>query len=294
MNIPGSYKRSVAKLTRFESYRSEKHSGEKIVEEYTPVQYYESIKNRVIFTYNNLVISKKKKVQRLIPTIRRWRLRGQLLQSLSILMTAFVLYALFGANDTFFRGPHNSWPNGLYVAYILFMIFAPIIVFIVGGLIQTKGRKLFAEYIEVWNPLKAPMEIVKLNDGRIAILNYLSRDMSMAKYSRAVDGNGEPLKPHSIIDESKYRDDAVIKSCYAIDKVISATAVEDGILLESSGFFYGLRRAIRTGNHSDSKTKFEYFLWTECAVDYRREIIPCIYENFDDLKGNLMAGCTNK
>lgn len=288
MHIPDKFRENIKKLTPFEEMRKEKHSGEKIITDYNPVQYYEKLKKDTDYIYENEVIVKKAKIPKLIPTIGKWKKIGLVIQLMALIVIGYAVYAIGFANETLIQGPRENWDGGAYVLYLMSIVLGPVILLVVGGIVQTLGRKQFAQYIEVWNPLKAPMEIRKLKKGRIAIVEYRARNMKKAEYNSCFDKEGNPVDYNSVLDLKDSQDITVINSCYVIDKVKKVELVKDGIKLSSSGKFYGLRAADQTSNvHRTGSSHLRFYAWTECEVKERHEIIPNIFMRMGDIYADL-------
>ncbi len=74
-----------------------------------------------------------------------------------------------------------------------------------------------------------------------------------------------------------------ISEVYVPTKIISVKMTRNGILLESSGKFYGIRTSyvVRYGhNHAPG---FHFRDWAEMDIDYRKEVIPVTWTNIEAL-----------
>lgn len=286
--ITEQFKENVKKLYIFEKYRNEQHTNEKIDESCSPVDAYNDFKDSFQVRYSNLVITKNKKIPKLIKTIGKWKTIGGFIQFLALLNFVYIILMLSVYKENLLDYPRYNWDEGLYMAYMLLVILGPALLLIIGGFVRIIGRKPFAEYIEVWNPMKAPVEVVRLSDGRVAIISYLTRDMNKGKYLKAVSASGEPLTTHPIWESTEYEDDAVMKYCYIIDAIHSLKETRDGFEIVSSGQFKGLRIAGYTHNkRRNTNIRMPYYLWTECDVKHRKEVIPNIFENMEYLGTDL-------
>lgn len=249
---------SVKTIEYFELERCEMHSEERIVkqDEYTPIQFYENLVNKTIKKYDNLVISENKKIPHMIPTIRKWKTIGDAIQILGVILVAIFVLSLNGER---LKGRIAS----IIVVLILQLI--------VGRLVKVIGRKPFGEYTLCWKKTLPHMDIRELDDGKLAITKYMKRDETAGNYE-------------DIITNEKQQ--SIVKYTYIIDKVISCERVKDGIMLESAGKFYGLR-AVRLTTGEGATDYKDGYAFTEVKVDYRREIIPCIFANMDELYCSL-------
>lgn len=110
-----------------------------------------------------------------------------------------------------------------------------------------------ADYIEVWNTfanIKGPIEINCLNNGQLAIIKYENRDKTQGKYLSALNAD-DTIWQGGVFDWLFFP--TYVQYIYIIDSVKSCTRTKNGLMLESSGVFYGRRAAIRRNIRGHNK-----------------------------------------
>lgn len=246
---------NIKQIEIFELQRCEMHSGERLVKasEYTPVEYYERLKNNTEKVFHNRIVFENISPSKLISTVRIWNILGGLVLLLGLCVTVILVPKIL---------------TKFIIAVIV------LIIVLLSNTVRKQGRKSLGEYLEVCDKNRPHLEIRKMRDGKISIVAYQRRDEKPARCKAPND------------DEMI---ESVIKYCYTIDKIIACSHVKDGILIESKGIFHGLRRSDEWYT-KNGKEAFEYngsYQWVELSIDYRREVIPAIFEDMDELETTL-------
>ena len=70
---------------------------------------------------------------------------------------------------------------------------------------------------------------------------------------------------------------------------MSVKMTRNGILLESSGKFYGIRTSYTIRFGHNSAPAFHFKDWSEMDIDYRKEVIPVTWTNIEALFKALQA-----
>ena len=269
--------KNIEKLSTGEKYRKEQHDSTRIIfnREISPVQMYQNVMDNTVFTYKNRVPEEGKKVITRLKGIRRKKIAGSIVQWIGVLL--LVLFVLLTFNDAFREWSNIKEPIGLAI-----FLGIPVFLFI-GGCIRVSGRTFMADYLQVWNPLKSPVEFNCLTNGQLVLMYYSCRDKSCGGYSSAL--NPDDTIWHSRGLGFKYvRIPTYVNYMYVIDSIKSCTRTENGLMIESSGRYYGVRGARHVG---DSDGTWLH-VFAEIHVSYRKEEIPAIFADMEQLEAALM------
>ncbi len=272
--------KNIEKLFLNEKYRKEKHDSSRIIfnREISPVQMYQNLMDNTVFTYKNRVPEEGSKVITSLKGIRRKRIIGSIIQWIGVLL--IVLFVLLILNYK-----SIEWDNSIKLASLLSMPVG-ILVFTVGGFIRISGRKFMGEYLEVWNKLsnlKGPIEINCLKNGQLAIVKYRHRDKSCGDYLSALNPDGTIWHGNFF---NCIRIPTYVEYMYIIDSIKSCARTESGLMIESSGKYYGRRWA--WNSYYRSSRPIPFYVFTETYVSYRKEEIPVIFDNMDQLESSLI------
>ena len=281
------FQKNIKKLILNEKYRKEKHDNSRIIfnREISPVQMYQNLMDNTVFTYKNRVPQEDSKVITELKGIKRNRIVGSIIQLIGVLL--IVLFVLFVLN---YKSIECS--NNMKLAALLSMFVGALIFIIVGGFIRISGRTFMADYIQVWNKLSilnGPIEINCLKNGQLAIIKYRHRDKSCGEYISA-------LNPDDTIWHGDFfarvKIPTYVECMYIIDSIESCTRTENGLMIESTGRYYGKRcaRIWHHGGSNDNRTnnKTRGYVFTEVHISYRKEEIPAILENMEQLESSLI------
>lgn len=273
----GAFQNNIDKLDMREKYRKEQHDGTRIIfqREISPVQMYQNVMDKTVFLYKNRVPEEGKRIITRLNGIKGKRIAGSVIQWTGVLLTAlFVLFV--------FRYQSIDWNNHIKITFMLAMAAGILILLVLGGFIRISGRKLMADYLDVWNPLKAPVEINRLENGQLAIIKYKNRDKSCGAYPSALNPD-DTIWKGTMLNCSMLP--TYVEYMYIIDCVKSCSKTKSGILIESSGRTYGMRMARLY--HSNSEP-FRLSVFAESHISYRRDEIPAIFTDMDQLESSLM------
>lgn len=268
---------NIEKLDIREKYRKEQHDSSRIIfnREISPVQMYQNVMNNTVFIYKNRVPEDGKKVITGLKGIRRRRIAGSIIQWIGVLL--IILFVLFT-----FNYKSVEWNNNIKLAFMLAILAGIPAFLIIGTSIKTSGRKFMIDYLDVWNPMKSPIEFNCLANGQLVLMKYARRDKSCGVYLSA-------LNPDDTIWHGNLLNRMTIPTyadnIYVIDSIKSCTRTENGLMIESSGRFYGARRArCLYNNHHDTWLS----VFAETHVSYRKDEIPAIFANMEQLEASLM------
>ena len=285
-DIRAKYQANIEKLTYDEKRRGEQHGDTRIVfyQEMPPIQMYKNVRDNTEFVYRNRVPYEGTKVIKNLKGVGLQRRIGMAVQWLGLLITVlFVIYI--------FNYQSIDWDNDLKIALALIMFFmGPIVLPIVGGSIRIYGRKYLIDYLRVGNSLAgSPMEINRLSNGQLVILSYMIMDKSCSTYLSALNMDdtewSDPIGTRIPFNREKIP--TYIDYMYIIDSVKSCKRTKNGLLIESSGRYYGTRMAYAE-YHRDSVTNATVLsVFTEAQITYRKEEILDIFMDMDQLEVEL-------
>lgn len=271
------FQKNLQKLTLNEKYRKEKHDSSRIIynREISPVQMYQNLMDNTVFTYANRVPEEGSKIITSLKGIKRKRIVGSIIQWIGVLLIALFVFYTFNFKSI-------EWDDNIKLGIALAMFVGIPVFLLTGAFIRASGRKFMADYLEVWNKLKAPIEINCLKNGQLAIIKYRHRDKSCGSYVCA-------LNPDDTIWFGTVftcnRVPTYVEYMYIIDRIESCTRTENGLMIESSGRCYG-KRWVRTRHNKNSKTMCHVF--AETQISYRKDEIPSIFSNEEQLEAALM------
>ncbi len=284
-DIRAKYQANIEKLTYDEKRRGEQHGDTRIVfyQEMPPIQIYKNARDNTEFVYRNRVPEEGPKVINNLKGVGLQRRIGMAVQWLGLFITVlFVIYI--------FNYQSIDWDNDLKIALALIMFFmGPIVLPIVGGSIRIYGRKYLIDYLRVRSStFGSPMEINRLSNGQLVILSYMTMDKSCSTYLSALNMDDTEWKgvrtPFTSEEIPTYVD-----YMYIIDSVKSCKRTKNGLMLESSGRYYGTRTAY-TEHYSNDNGPDDYvnvLVFTEAQITYRKEEILDIFTDMDQLEVEL-------
>lgn len=263
--------KNIRKLEDFERMRKEQHDNERIIfnRECSLEQMFQNLMRHVSVTYKNRVIEERKKIPSLIKGIRRKNLIFYVFLLLAVLVCV-----------CFFCIDWLSMENGGVKTLLMLSLFAaPLLLLIVGGCFKCSGRKYMAEYIEVWNIVKPPVEIVRLSNGQLAVISYAARDKGSMKHTSALNEDDTLQRQYF---------STPVNSVYIIDKISSCSRTANGLMIESAGRYYGIRAAYWHRNiNSSAHIHSCSYVFAEAHISYRKEEIPTIFTDWDSLEASL-------
>ena len=272
------FQENIKKLTYKEKDRKEEHGNSRIIfnREIPPVNIYQNVMNNTTFIYRNRVPSEGGKLISRLKGIRGKKIMGSVIQWIGVLMTVISAYMLFFYDI-------EDWDANIKGLLAVLMLSGVTVFLIIGGIIRTRGRAYMSDYIEVWNPLKAPVEINRLANGQLAVIKYINRDKSCGLYKSA-------LNPDDTIQTQRI-DMKMIPTyamyIYIIDQIKSCEKTKNGVMVESSGRYYGARWAWKKYNTHTNKYTW-YYVFTETHISYKKEEIPDIFTDMEQLEASLM------
>ena len=134
--------------------------------------------------------------------------------------------------------------------------------------------------------LRSDTKFYKMDNGQIAFADLCE---SSYPYPSVFDNEEVLHKPTWKSSNMLNTRETRIIEVYVPTKIISAKMTRNGILLESSGRFYGVRTScvIRIGHNHSSGFRFED--WSEMDIDYRKEVIPVTWTNLEGLLRELQT-----
>lgn len=262
--------KKLLRRTEFEVYRKEKHSNARLVtySEYTPEQFLKAF-NRS--KYNCIAMRDEYKKNDDIPEFK--------LRKIYFALVWFVVYiSLYTIIITRMIMVGNG--DSLKELSTILMLMAVGLIFVlptltIAYLFKFVGMPPFNAY------LYGETKFYRMANGQIAFADISKKGYS---YTSMFDDYGEMFHPTSKnLLNVKHSE---IREVYVPTRIISVKMTRNGILLESSGTFYGLRnsKTVR-GGHS----VFHYEAWAEMDIDYRKEVIPVTWTNLEGLFSSLQA-----
>ncbi len=283
-DIRAKYQANIEKLTYDEKRRGEQHGDARIVfyQEMPPIQMYKNVRDNTEFVYRNRVPEEGPKVINNLKGVGLQRKIGMPLQRIGLLV--FILSWVYVFVATIIDLNENFKPIAL-----IMLIMGPVL-FIVGGSIRIYGRKYLIEYLRVRSSsFGSPMEINRLSNGQLVILSYMTMDKSCSTYLSALNMDDTVWKgvrtPFTSEEIPTY-----VNYMYIIDSVKSCKRTKNGLMLESSGRYYGTRTAYTEHYSNDNGQLDDYvnaLVFTEAQVTYRKEEILDIFMDMDQLEVEL-------
>lgn len=265
--------KKLLRRTEFELYRKEKHSNARLItySEYTPEEFLRAF-NRS--KYNCISMRDEYKTNEDIPEFK--------LRKIYFALTWIVVYvSLYTIILTRMIMVGNG--DSLKELSTILMLIAVGLIFLlptltVAFLFKFLGMPPFNAY------LYGDTKFYRMANGQIAFADISRKGYS---YTSMFDNYGEIFHPTSKdLLNLKHTE---IREVYIPTRIISVKMTRNGILLESSGKFYGLRtsRSVRTGSTNGAVYHFE--AWSEMDIDYRKEVIPVTWTNLENLFIALQA-----
>ncbi|MCD8098121.1 MAG: hypothetical protein LUE31_08835 [Lachnospiraceae bacterium] len=278
----GQYQNTIEKLSLYEKYRKEQHDSTSVIfnREMQPNLMYQNLINSTVFIYQNRVPTEGSGVITHLKGVGRKRTIGIIIQLLSLPLLA--VFLLFLSNYK-----QIEWNDTLKLVLTFVLLFGIPAAITVGGMIRIFGRKLMIEYLEVWNSVagKPPIEINLLTNGQLVITKYLKRDKTCGSYLSVL--NPDDTVWHGTVFD-RIHIPSFVEYMYVIDSVKSCVDTEDGIMIETSGRFYGARGALHSYNNHGRGESVWYCVFAQSHISYRKDEIPAILTNMDHLKSTLM------
>ena len=278
------YQRNIENLTYQEYRRKEKHESTRIIfnSEATPENMYQNVMNNTTFIFRNRVFSEGRKIISRLKGIRGKKNAGAALIWLGVLITAISAYILFFCNSEDFTFSIKRILAAVMVSG------APVFL-IIGLFVRCSGRRYMMDYLNAWNPFSTPTEINRLVNGQIVIIGYATNDRGCGSYTSALKSDDtiwdeRPTGQSAGFVETFYNTTLIptyVNYMYIIDSIKSCTKTKSGIMIESSGRYYG----IRSVNGSDRRV---YWVFTEVYISYKKEEILDIFTNMELLESSLM------
>lgn len=265
--------KKLLRRTEDEFYRREKHSNARLVtySEYTPEMFLRAF-NRS--KYNCISLRDEGKKNEDIPEFK--------LRKIYFALTWIIVYAsLYTIIITRMIKVGNG--DSLKELSTILMLIAVGLIFVlptltVASIIKYVGMPPFNAY------LYGDTKFYRLSNGQIGFADIRKKGYV---YSSMFDNYGEIF--HTTSKNTVNMKNTEIRELYVPSKIISVKMTRNGILLESSGLFYGLRnsRSVRKGSTNAPVYHFE--AWSEMNIDYRKEVIPVTWTNIEGLYRELLA-----
>lgn len=265
--------KKLLRRTEFEFNRKEKHSNARLItySEYTPEKFLRAFN---LSKYNCISMRDEYKTNKDIP---EFKLRNMyfaltwIVVYASLFLTIFIrLYQL--DNMDVLKEPK------MIITLIFTALFFILPTLALAYLTKFLGMPPFNAY------LYGDTKFYRMANGQIAFADISKKGYS---YTSMFDDYGEIFHPTAKdLLNIKHTE---IREVYVPTRIISVKMTRNGILLESSGLFYGLRnsRSVRKGSTNAPVYHFE--AWSEMDVDYRKEVIPVTWTNIEGLFRELQA-----
>lgn len=128
--------------------------------------------------------------------------------------------------------------------------------------------------------LRSDTKFFRMNNGQIAFADLSEEGFS---YPSVFENPGAVHNPKWEEARKFNYKSSKVGEVYVPTKIISVKMTRNGILLESSGKFYGIRTSyvIRFGHNN--APAFHFKDWSEMDIDYRKEVIPVTWTNIEVL-----------
>lgn len=275
--------KNIEKLELNEKYRQEKHDRTRIIfhNEISPLQIYQNVMDNTVFIYKNRVPEEGTKVITRLKVIKRNKVIGSLIQWIGILLIAAFVLLIFSYRSL-------RWDSNIKLKILLLLFFGSFVFIFAGGLIRISGRKFMGDYIEVWNQYsiwKGPVEINCLKNGQLAIIKYRHRDKSRGEYLSALNPDGTIWHGNLL---RRMMLPTYVRYIYIMDSVKSCARTENGLMIESSGKYYGIRGARYKQGRRSGNRRLWFYVFAETRISYRKEEIPAILDHMEQLEAALI------
>ena len=281
----GELQKNIEKRSQGEIERKEQHGSSRIIfnREISPVQMYQNVMDNTTFIYKNRVLEEGKKVIFRLKGIRRKKIAGSIIQWLGALL--FVLFVLY-----IFHYQSIEWDNNIKTAVALALFLGIPVFFFIGLCVRCSGRRFIREYLHRPSPFSdigVPIiEFNRLANGQMVLMMYSRHDKSCGGYLSAL--NPDDTIWHGRGLGFKYvRIPTYVDYMYVIDSIKSCTRTENGLMIESSGRYYGVRGARHVGGGGDSNGTW-LTVFAETHVSYRKEEILAIFSDMEQLEAAFM------
>ena len=276
------YQKNIEKLSYNESIRKEQHESTRIIfnREATPVSIYQNVMNNTTFIYKNRVLSEKSRDISALKGIRVKKNVATAIIWIGVLITAISAYILF------FHGRENLELSMRRILAVVMMSGAPVFFMIGLIILKCNSRKYMVGYLPVLYPFGSHVEINRLTNGQMVILRYATRKKTCETYISALNPDDTIWDQQltGFFKDYFYRSriPTYISYMYIIDSIKSCKKTKGGIMIESSGRYYGRRGAC------EGKDTVYFDVFAEAYVSYRKEEIPAIFTNMEQLEASLM------
>lgn len=261
--------------TEFELCRKEKHSNARLISnsEYTPEQFLEAF-NRL--RYNCISMRDENKRNEDIPEFKLRKLYFVLTWIIVYVgVYTFTLLRMYQVN-----GLDVFKETSTIVALVALALFMVLPTLAIAYLFKFLGMPPFNAY------LHGDTKFYKMENGQIAFAELSEKGFP---YPSVFDNLGVLHKPSwkdkDILNYKK----TGIREVYVPTRILSVEMTHNGILLESSGIFYGIRTSCIIRHGSKRSPAFHFEDWAEMDIDYRKEVIPVTWTNIEGLFRELQA-----
>lgn len=255
--------------SEFESIRKEKHSNARLIadSDYTPEKFLEAFNSS---KYDCISMRDENKKNADIPEYK--------LRKMYFTLTWIIIYAgVFTA--TLLRmyqvnGADVFKETSTIVILIALALFMALPTLAISYAFKFVGMPPFNAY------LRSDTKFFRMNNGQIAFADLSEDDYS---YPSVFENLGVVHNPKwEDARKFNYRN-SKISEVYVPTKIMSVKMTRNGILLESSGKFYGIRTSYTIRFGHNSAPAFHFKDWAEMDIDYRREVIPVTWTNIEVL-----------
>ncbi len=255
--------------SEFESIRKEKHSNARLIadSDYTPEKFLEAFNSS---KYDCISMRDENKKSKDIPEYK--------LRKMYFTLTWIIVYVgVFTA--TLLRmyqvnGVDVFKETSTIVLLIALALFMALPTLAISYAFKFVGMPPFNAY------LRSDTKFFRMGNGQIAFADLSEKVFQYPSVFENLDVVHNPKWEDA--RELNYRN-SEISEVYVPTKIISVKMTRNGILLESSGKFYGIRTSyvVRYGhNHAPG---FHFRDWSEMDIDYRKEVIPVTWTNIEAL-----------
>lgn len=261
--------------TEFELYRKEKHSNARLIadSDYTPEQFVEAFKR----SQNDCISMRDENKKN--EDIPEFKIR-KMISVLSWIIIYGGVFTLTLLRMYKVNGIEVFKEISTIVVLIALALIMLLPVLLISYLSKFLGMPPFNAF------LRGNTKFYRMNNGQIAFV-----DLSEKGYPYpSVFENLSVLRNPKWEDAKKLnKKNTEIMEMYIPTKIISVKMTRNGILLESSGKFYGIRKSYITRYGSTKSAAFHFEDWSEMDIDYRKELIPVTWINIEGLFRELQT-----
>lgn len=261
--------KTLLKRTEFESIRKEKHSNARLVadSDYSPEKFLEAFNSS---KYDCISMRDENKKGTDIPEYK--------LRKIYFALTWIIVYG--GVYTVTFLRMYQV--NGIdvfketstIVMLIALALFMALPTLAIAYVFKFLRMPPFNAY------LRGDTKFFRMNNGQIAFADLSEKGF---QYPSVFENLGAV---HNLKWEEarkfKYKN-SPIGEVYVPTKIMSVKMTRNGILLESSGKFYGIRTSYTIRFGHNSAPAFHFKDWSEMDIDYRKEVIPVTWTNIEAL-----------